>query len=222
MTDLAGERLDHEPLGRKQLQVTEAARRLFMVHGFGATSMDAIAREAGVSKATLYSYFASKEALFAQLVSEECLAIQSDLHWPTLDAGLVEGLRRFAYQYVALFSRKREKYMCRIMANESTRFPDLCWHFYEIGPLATTRRLAQFLLDAREAGRIAFPDAMICASQFLSLIRGDLPLLAMLRLEDFANDGIEREIEAGIATFMRAYDIVDDSVLPVREDTIAD
>ncbi len=208
MTDLADDlRLDHEPVGRKHAQVTEAARHLFMAHGYSATSMDAIAREAGVSKATLYSYFVSKEALFAQLVTEECAAIQADISSPTLDAGLVEGLRRFARDYVRLFSRKRERSMCRIMANESARFPDLCWYFYEIGPMATTRELAQFLLKARDAGYIAFDDAMTCASQFLSLIRGDLPLLAILSLEDATSHRIEADIDAGLRTFMRAYGV---------------
>lgn len=210
MTDVADDlRPEHEPLGRKHAQVALAARRLFMAQGFNATSMDSIAREAGVSKATLYSYFVSKEALFAQLVTDECAAIQADLSSPTLDTGLVEGLRRFAHDYVRLFSRKRERSMCRIMANESTRFPDLCWYFYEIGPLATTRVLAQFLLDARDAGFIDFDDAMTCASQFLSLIRGDLPLLAMLSLEDATSHRIEADIEAGLRTFMRAYGVGD-------------
>lgn len=217
MTDVTGDlRQDAEHLGRKHVQVTEAARRLFMQHGFNGTSTDAIAREAGVSKATLYSYYASKEALFGQLVSEECAAIQADLVVPTLRDGFVSGLRRFALVYVGLFSRKREKSMCRIMANESTRFPDLCWQFYEMGPLTTTRRLAQFLLDAREAGLIEFEDAMIAASQFLSLIRGDLPLRAILSLENVLGYDLEAEIEAGLRTFMRAYGVKDDST---KDDT---
>ncbi len=70
-------RVDHEPVGRKMAQVNEAAHRLFLEHGFAATSMDAVAREAGVSKATLYSYFPSKEALFAHLIADECAAIQA-------------------------------------------------------------------------------------------------------------------------------------------------
>ncbi len=210
MTDVTGDiRPDPEHLGRKHLQVTEAARRLFMQHGFSGTSTDAIAREAGVSKATLYSYYSSKEVLFGQLVSEECAAIQADLTPPSLKGGLVQGLRDFAHVYVGLFSHKREKSMCRIMANESTRFPDLCWQFYEMGPLATTRRLAQFLLDARQAGFIEFDDAMIAASQFLSLIRGDLPLLAMLSLEIASSAEREVEIEAGLRTFLRAYGVKD-------------
>jgi AcrR family transcriptional regulator len=49
----------------KQDAVLDAAARLFLRHGFRKSSMDEIAREAGVSKPTLYAYFADKETLFA-------------------------------------------------------------------------------------------------------------------------------------------------------------
>ena len=50
----------------------EAAASLFMAHGYGAVSMDAIARAAGVSKATLYAHFSSKDRLFATIIDEAC------------------------------------------------------------------------------------------------------------------------------------------------------
>jgi AcrR family transcriptional regulator len=198
-------RADHEPVGRKLTQVHEAAHRLFLEHGFGATSMDAVARQAGVSKATLYSYFPSKEALFARLIAEECSAIQAQLIMPSLSDGLEPALRLLARDYVRIFLTKKKHSLFRVMANESTRFPGMCLHFYETGPLSTTRRVAQFMLDARDCGLITFPDAMISAMQFLNLVRGDLPLRAVLGIEQLTNDNIDSEIEAGLATFMKAY-----------------
>jgi len=198
---------DHEPSGRKLCQVNDAARRLFLDQGFTATSMDAVARAANVSKATLYSYFQSKETLFAHLISDECSAIAEDLSVPTLEDGLEPALRRFARQYVQLFLTAKKNSLVRVMANESTRFPDLCLHFYEIGPMATTRRVAQLLLDARAMGQVDFPDAMVAATQFLSLIRGDLPLRCVLGVEQLTTANIESELEAGIVTFMRAYGV---------------
>jgi AcrR family transcriptional regulator len=49
----------------------DTALPLFERHGFHGTSIDEIARAAGVSRATLYQYFGSKEAVFAELL-EEC------------------------------------------------------------------------------------------------------------------------------------------------------
>lgn len=49
-------------------QVRHAAQKLFLAHGVGATSMDAITSEAGVSKQTVYTYFPSKEALLSAVL----------------------------------------------------------------------------------------------------------------------------------------------------------
>ena len=54
----------------KRRQILEGARRVFLGRGFDAASMGEIAREARVSKGTLYVYFDSKEALFAALIEE--------------------------------------------------------------------------------------------------------------------------------------------------------
>src|SRR5262249_20727577 len=56
----------------KGAKILEAARRVFMTDGYGAASMDAIAKMAGVSKATVYAHFAGKDQLFAAIISEQC------------------------------------------------------------------------------------------------------------------------------------------------------
>src|SRR6185503_5530333 len=57
----------------KRQLVLDAATELFMAQGYGAVSMDAVARAAGVSKATLYAYFSSKDQLFATIINGACL-----------------------------------------------------------------------------------------------------------------------------------------------------
>lgn len=52
----------------KRSVILRAARKMFLQDGFSATSMDAITREAGVSKATVYAHFDSKEKLFETLI----------------------------------------------------------------------------------------------------------------------------------------------------------
>src|SRR5262245_55113051 len=55
----------------KRRQIADGASRVFLAQGFDAASMGAIAREAGVSKGTLYVYFKSKEELFEAIVEEQ-------------------------------------------------------------------------------------------------------------------------------------------------------
>ncbi len=57
--------------GRKFLQVLEGARTIFLRDGFEGAAVDDIAREAGVSKATLYSYFPDKRVMFMEVFRNE-------------------------------------------------------------------------------------------------------------------------------------------------------
>lgn len=52
----------------KRSVILRAAHKLFLRDGFSATSMDAVTQEAGVSKATVYAHFESKELLFQTLI----------------------------------------------------------------------------------------------------------------------------------------------------------
>ena len=55
----------------KKKQIIEAARKLFNKYGFKKVTMDEIAREANVTKKTVYTYFSSKEELFKYFINEE-------------------------------------------------------------------------------------------------------------------------------------------------------
>lgn len=65
----------------KASQIRRAAQKLFLAHGVGATSMDAITAEAGVSKQTVYAYFPSKEALLSDVLHS--LVAGGDQPWAT-------------------------------------------------------------------------------------------------------------------------------------------
>ncbi len=52
----------------KRERVLDAARELFLAHGLRGTSMEAIARQAGVAKPTLYAHFPDKDAVFLAIL----------------------------------------------------------------------------------------------------------------------------------------------------------
>src|SRR5688572_21432171 len=59
----------------RRRRILDAARYLVLRQGLRATTMEAIAREAGVAKPTLYSYFPDKEAVFQGIVEELMAAV---------------------------------------------------------------------------------------------------------------------------------------------------
>lgn len=56
----------------KRMRILNSAQNLFLRYGVKRTSMDDVAREAGIAKGTLYLYFTSKNALFAALAERIC------------------------------------------------------------------------------------------------------------------------------------------------------
>jgi TetR/AcrR family transcriptional regulator, mexJK operon transcriptional repressor len=193
-------------IGRKWAQIETVARRLFLEHGFMNTSMDAVARDAMVSKATLYAYFPSKEALFAHLIAEECNEKQGHLQIPDLDNHDLEtALRSFAHEYVRIFLDGDKMAFFRVVTAESARFPELCRLFFEAGPGSNIRRVAAFLEEAKARGLLDFPDACIAAMQLGSLVRGELPLCTALGLGQPSEEEIAEVIDSGLNVFLRAY-----------------
>ena len=55
-------------LSPKSQAILDAAERLFVRYGYRKSSMDDVAREAGIAKGTVYLYYAGKEALFRALL----------------------------------------------------------------------------------------------------------------------------------------------------------
>ncbi|MGH7117432.1 MAG: TetR/AcrR family transcriptional regulator, partial [Acetobacteraceae bacterium] len=150
--------LDRSEQTAKQRNIADAATRLFMAQGYAEVSMDAIARAAGVSKATLYAYFASKERLFASLVGEACT--RSGPGSPTLSdnaADVRETLATLAGQALRLMLEEQSLAVYRLVIAESAPFPELGHAFYERGPARGRRNLAAWLEqrwpEAGSAGR---------------------------------------------------------------------
>jgi len=63
-----------ERAARKRAQILGAARALFVLDGYAATSMDAVVSKAGISKQTLYRYFPSKSDLLVSVLTDELIA----------------------------------------------------------------------------------------------------------------------------------------------------
>ena len=97
----------------KKERIVEAARKLFTKYGYKKVSMDEIAKEAGVTKKTVYAYFKDKDELFQYFVLEEVEKMKSivkeieDRNLPFLD---------MVHQtiYVILKHKKQENFLVTI------------------------------------------------------------------------------------------------------------
>ena len=191
----------------KAAMILRAARQAFLASGFGAVSMDAIAREAAVSKATVYAHFNSKEALFGAVVADVAeqhfagfTALELDPH--DIEASLTTIARRF----LDLVLSPEAIAVNRIIIGEVTRFPALSEVFWQAGPERNRIQIEGFLRRAAAAGSLAIDDVRLAGEQFRSLLRGEIYLRRLFGLE--GRDGpaaLAGAAARAVHTFLRAF-----------------
>ncbi len=195
--------------GRKWDQVLDGARTVFLRDGFEGASVDDIVREAGVSKATLYSYFPDKRLLFLEVAKAECRA-QSDAAIAQIEAtgDIRQALTQAASRMVRFFMSDVGMQVYRIVVGESQRFPEIGQDFYNSGPAMVRKMLAQFLTKAVEDGRLRIDDIDLAADQFPELCKAGLHIQMVLGLRTSVTDEeIDRVIDGAVDVFMCKYGV---------------
>jgi TetR/AcrR family transcriptional regulator, mexJK operon transcriptional repressor len=207
MTDTASERRD-APAGSKQAQILEAAGELFLDQGFGATSMDAVARRAGVSKATLYAHFSGKEELFSAIISNKC-GKQARLFEATASDGadLRDVLTEIGHGLLTLLLSPQAIAMYRVVVAEAERFPKLGHAFFRSGPDIVRRRIRTFLEEAGRQGQLALPDPDRAAEHLIGMLMTPVHGHRVLGIKHRPPSEAELDdvVRSAVDAFLRAY-----------------
>ncbi|HEV2335471.1 MAG TPA: TetR/AcrR family transcriptional regulator [Stellaceae bacterium] len=196
-----------EPGGKAET-ILAAAERAFLARGFGAVTMDAIAREAGVSKATVYAHFTGKEELFGAFVARVSERRFGGFSVEALDPrDVAASLTTIAHRFLDLVLSPEGIALNRIIVGEVTRFPLLGQVFWAAGPQRQRAQIEAFLRRAAQAGSLAIPDPRLAAEQFAALARGEIHLRSsLLRLDDPADPAaLDAAAANAVATFLRAF-----------------
>lgn len=191
----------------KRQRVVEAAAALFLAHGYGAVSMDAVARRAGVSKATLYAHFTSKDALFGTLV-RECAAasILDEALFPAEVADLRAALEALGQRVLRFLLDPRRLATYRMALAETERFPEIGRTLYADGPRRFRERMRDWLAALQAQGWLRDADPAVAAGQFGALLGGDLLLRARLMIPPPPGEAeIDRAIADAVETWLRAF-----------------
>ncbi|MCZ4352601.1 TetR/AcrR family transcriptional regulator [Roseovarius aestuarii] len=193
--------------GRKFEQVLQGARDVFMRDGFEGASVDEIARAAGVSKATLYSYFPDKRLLFSEVARVECNRQASEaLAVIDINAPVEAALHSAADRLVRFFLSDFGQQVYRIGIAESYRFPDLGARFYASGPALLRERLGSVLKVYVARGDLVIDDLDVATSQFGDLCKGDMFVRRLCGVcEGVQEADIARAVDAVVTMFLARY-----------------
>ncbi len=195
--------------GRKFDQVVAGARDVFLREGYQGASVDSIAKAAGVSKATLYSYFSDKKLLFLEVAKAECLR-QSETAMVQARSGAStrETLTDIADRMTRFFLSDFGQQVFRICVAESDRFPELGRTFYQSGPELARGRLVGFLECAMARGDLSIDDPELAADQFAELCKADLFHRLVFNIRDSVTEAErQRVIRGAVEMFLARYGV---------------
>jgi TetR/AcrR family transcriptional repressor of mexJK operon len=152
--------------------ILDVATALFLTEGYGAISIEAIARRARIAKRTFYSRFDDKAELFGAVVHRLVERLR-----PSDDSGLFAGgtleeiLIRLARVILQAALSPSALALHRVILAEATRFPELAAVVTEQGgSREAVTRIGALLARAADAGELVLDDASFAAAQFLQMV----------------------------------------------------
>jgi AcrR family transcriptional regulator len=146
----------------------DAAKRLFMEQGFAATSMEAIAEEAGVTRRTLYRHLPDKVAVFEAAVRRHAAEHAMPALPPDPGATLEVRLLAAADHILDWILQPEVLAMYRVTVAEALRFPVLAGIVFAIPVAETTATIQRILAEAAPAAAAA--DLCFAAEQFMHAV----------------------------------------------------
>jgi TetR/AcrR family transcriptional regulator, mexJK operon transcriptional repressor len=152
----------------KRRAILDAAGELFLERGIAATSMEAVAERACVSKMTVYSHFPHKPALLSAVFERQL----KETVLPELSvAGSIsvhERLSDFGERLVFYLTRPEIVRAVTVMAAGADKFPELAAAFYSAGPAVVLGRVAAFLEAMQKSEGLSLPDPALAAEELVS------------------------------------------------------
>lgn len=194
----------------KRDQIREGAQRVFLQRGFAGASTDAIASEAGVSKQTLYVYYASKEELLVD-VMRHLIHDNPQNRIPTVDEvslGTYEEVRRtlslLARRLIADLMQPDYLALIRVVIAEIPRLPQLGPLFRSALPERVLATISAILESAQQGGVIEAVDMEAASRMFVGALLTYAIYDGLLVADEQPQPPAPERIEAVVDMFMKA------------------
>jgi TetR/AcrR family transcriptional repressor of mexJK operon len=184
--------------------IRDAAASLFLENGYQGTSMDDIAASAQVSKQTIYTHFANKQELFADLVLGNADRVEGFIAGLSVGPDVEAGLVRIARDYVRFVSRPDVLRLRRLVIAEAGRFPEVARAYYERVPQRVVAAFARLFKELTDDGRLHVDDANTAAEHFVWLALG-VPLDRGMFIAPPRDDDLNHIADSAVKVFLSAY-----------------
>jgi AcrR family transcriptional regulator len=193
------------PDGETRQVIYEAARHEFAGSGYAATSMETVARRAGVSTRTLYRLVPNKASLFDGMVTDRLDRSLASVDLQAIDHADIEEALGAALMACAELTLDEEVIaLQRMVLQEAGKLSDIAGMFYRHGIQRIAAALADWLRAQQKRGLIDLDDADEAAGMLLGMIASAPRRAAMFGGEPLpSRSQIEARVRRCAALFLR-------------------
>jgi AcrR family transcriptional regulator len=193
--------------GRRRDAMLDAARCLFLEHGYDAVSLQDVVARSGGSLSTLYGLFGNKRGLLKAVMQTQFERDMNELEGlicrGTSPAEVLLDIALGTQDYLAAPDMVR---FMRFVVGESLRSPEFGQKFFENVHLTFVRRYAGMLERWNDEGLLRIPDPDLAARQFISLVLHDMHMRAIYGGGAVAAPN-RHEAEQAVALFLSYYQV---------------
>lgn len=191
---------------QKHANILAAANVLFCEQGFPHTSMEEIAKKAGVSKQTLYSHFGCKNTLFAASITAKADSYQLNSEIFSNSEQPEKTLMYFAEQFGQLMVSEEALTIYQTCVTHADRHPEIAQVFFENGPECILSVLSDYLEKVSRTQQYQFDEPRHCAVRLCLMLFGEMRLKLDLGIDvDDLVASRNQYIQSSVDMFLRAY-----------------
>jgi len=191
----------------RRASILRHARTQFMREGYAATRIEPIARLAGVSTATLYAAFASKEVLFSAVIqdaSDDFAAQMAEVH--ALEGDARVQLTTFIAAYARFMRDPFVRSIFRLVMAERPRFRDVAMQFFERGRDYFGAALIRSIIQLNRRGELACEKPSWAAGQLMGMVEHPVFFIPLVTGDEVQScRSVEQIADDAVETFLARY-----------------
>lgn len=192
---------------RKRAEIVAAAKEVFFKEGYAHASMDEITARSGVSKATVYAHYRSKDELLLAVVEDVLEGIRAAMTELPQEADIRTWLTQLGRIASKQITSPAAVALQRLAITEATRFPEIARAFQQSGSDAALAGAAIPVFEAAmESGVLRRSDPALALSHFFEMCFAKKLRDVLMGLSPIPS---EREIDLivrlGVEAFLEGY-----------------
>lgn len=202
----ARDSLIKKPLSQRGQLILDAAKELFLIHGFDGTSLEMIIEKSGGSRRSIYAEFGNKQGLLFAVIEEQVSQQAGTLKQIDLKKSPKENFEEACFQFIKGLTSPTLIGLLKIALNMVDKEPKIGEIIYENGPLSGTKPLEKYLTFLSEKGELQVDDTEFAAQALVEMCKGKLHIKAMLLPHNPVTDEeIREQVSKVVALFLKAY-----------------